>query len=102
MKTDDLIEKHYEPIFYDEQSKNKHAVHFMSKSNEWETPPELYNQLDLIYQFDLDPCATHQNKKCKKYFTIDDDGLSQKWFGNVFVNPPYGRELKKWVRVDSP
>jgi hypothetical protein len=30
--------------------------------------------------------------------TVDDDGLSVPWRGQVFVNPPYGRALKLWVR----
>lgn len=30
-------------------------------------------------------------------FTIDDDALSLPWFGRVFVNPPYGRDLGAWT-----
>ena len=49
--------------------------------------------------FTLDPCATHANHKCIKYFTKEDDGLVKDWNHNrVFMNPPYGREIGKWVK----
>ena len=71
---------------------------FSSDSNEWETPQTLFNQLDKEYNFTLDPCSTSDNAKCKKFYTKEDDGLSKDWGGeSVFVNPPYGREIKHWV-----
>jgi len=70
-----------------------------SKSNEWETPQELFNKLDREFHFTLDPCATKENTKCKNYYTIEDDGLSKSWHGEtVFMNPPYGRQIGKWVK----
>ena len=72
---------------------------FSSNSNEWATPQAFYDALDAEFHFDLDPCATAQNHKCEKFYTIEDDGLTQDWGGaRVFCNPPYGRELSKWVR----
>lgn len=69
-----------------------------SKSNEWYTPQKLFDYLNSMYGFTLDPCATKQSAKCKKYYTIEDNGLMKDWGGHsVFVNPPYGRELGKWV-----
>ena len=74
-------------------------VHFSSETNEWSTPIDLYNSLDEIYNFTLDPCATKENAKCDKFFTIEDDGLKQDWSKDtVFMNPPYGREIKDWVK----
>lgn len=35
--------------------------------------------------------------RARVHFTPEDDGLSLSWNGTVFVNPPYGRELPKWV-----
>jgi site-specific DNA-methyltransferase (adenine-specific) len=47
----------------------------------------------------LDPASTHANAKCERHYTIEDDGLDKSWDGErVFVNPPYGREIGKWVR----
>ena len=69
-----------------------------SATAEWSTPPELFDRLNALYHFDLDAAATPENAKCKRFFTAEDDGLSQKWGGVVWCNPPYGREIKKWVR----
>lgn len=71
---------------------------FSSKSNEWETPQDLFDKLNKQYHFTLDPCCTHENAKCTKHYTQEDDGLSKEWSGEVvFCNPPYGREIGKWV-----
>ncbi|WFD12231.1 DNA N-6-adenine-methyltransferase [Tepidibacter hydrothermalis] len=73
-------------------------VIFSSKSNEWATPQDLFDKLNEEFKFTLDPCATHENAKCGKYYTIEEDGLKQSWKGEiVFCNPPYGREISQWV-----
>jgi phage N-6-adenine-methyltransferase len=72
---------------------------FSSKSNEWSTPQDTFDRLNEEFNFTLDPCATDENHKCEKYYTIEDDGLLQDWSGeSVFVNPPYGRGIKDWVK----
>ena len=69
-----------------------------SNSMEWATPQSFFDELNKEFNFTLDPCATDQNAKCRKYFTKNDDGLAQSWRGEtVFCNPPYGREIGKWV-----
>lgn len=74
-------------------------IHFSSKTNEWATPQSFFDELNEEFKFTLDPCATHDNAKCSNYFTFQDDGLSQNWGGNiVFMNPPYGRDIKNWVQ----
>lgn len=75
------------------------AVMFSSKTSEWETPQDFFDKLNEEFNFTLDPCATPQNAKCKKFYTIKEDGLKQNWQGEtVFCNPPYGRAIKDWVR----
>lgn len=70
-----------------------------SNSQEWATPQEFYDKLNEEFSFTLDPCSTHENAKCKKHYTREENGLSKSWGGEVvFCNPPYGRELPKWVR----
>jgi site-specific DNA-methyltransferase (adenine-specific) len=71
---------------------------FSSKTGEWATPQEFFNKLDWRFgKFTLDPCATTENYKTKKYYTLEDNGLTQDWEGEtVFVNPPY-RNLSEWV-----
>ena len=71
---------------------------FMSKKMDWETPNKLFDKLNHEFSFDIDVCATEENKKCNKYFSVDDDGLSKQWSGICWMNPPYGREIKQWVR----
>lgn len=74
-------------------------VLFSSNKTEWETPGLLFNELDREFNFTLDVCATAENAKCKRYFSPEDDGLSQSWQGEVcFMNPPYGREVGAWVK----
>ncbi|PTG21713.1 DNA N-6-adenine-methyltransferase [Staphylococcus chromogenes] len=74
-------------------------VHFSSKSNEWYTPQYLFDELNEEFNFTLDPCATQENAKCDKYFTIKENGLIQDWYNDVvFMNPPYGREIKYWIK----
>ena len=75
------------------------ALMFSSKTDLWATPQEFFDELDSEFSFTLDPCATPENAKCKKYYTKVEDGLNQDWQGEkVFCNPPYGREIKKWVK----
>lgn len=70
-----------------------------SRTDDWETPVEFFKTLDAEFRFDLDPCADDQNHKCQTYFTREQNGLSKNWGGyRVFCNPPYGREIGKWVR----
>lgn len=73
-------------------------VMFSSRTGEWETPQRLFEQLDRTYSFTLDACATAENAKCAKYYTPEEDGLAQPWEGRVWCNPPYGREIGKWVK----
>lgn len=68
------------------------------KSVEWATPHDLFNELDAEFHFTLDPCATVENTKCPKFYTIEDDGLAQSWKDErVFMNPPYGEGVTKWI-----
>ncbi len=63
-----------------------------------ETPPELFDPLNEEFHFTLDVCATAQNAKCTRFFTPEEDGLKQKWTGVCWMNPPYGREVKAWMK----
>ncbi len=73
-----------------------------SEDMTWGTPQDFFDKLDEEFHFTLDPCATPETAKCKKFYTKEDDGLSKDWTGEiVFCNPPYGREIKHWVRKCS-
>ena len=72
---------------------------FSSKTVEWETPQDFYNKLNDEFHFTLDPCCTDENAKCEKHYTKEQDGLVQDWTGEtVYCNPPYGREMPKWIK----
>jgi len=73
-------------------------IMFSSKTGNWGTPLAFYRKLDMEFNFTLDPCASKSNAKCPKYYTEADDGLAQDWGGEtVFMNPPYGRDIKRWI-----
>ena len=74
------------------------SVHFSSKTDLWYTPEDFYQKYNSVYNFETDVCATDENAKCEKYFTEETDGLSQKWEGVCWMNPPYGREISAWMR----
>ena len=71
-----------------------------SKNMCWCTPQDFFNELNAEFNFVLDTAATDKTAKCGLYYTPKTDGLSQSWDrgGAVFCNPPYGREIGKWVR----
>lgn len=56
-------------------------VMYSSKSDEWATPQDIYDSLDSEFGFNLDPCATAENHKCKTFFTQTDNGLTKNWGG---------------------
>lgn len=58
----------------------------------------FFEKLNDEFHFTLDPCSTHENAKCKKHFTKNENGLLQDWSNEVvFCNPPYGKELPLWI-----
>jgi len=76
-------------------------VMFSSKTDEWETPQDLFDELNKEFQFDLDVCANQQNTKCANWYGKSIDGLTQNWHvwnKPCWMNPPYGREIGKWVK----
>jgi phage N-6-adenine-methyltransferase len=62
------------------------------------TTPELFDPLHERFRFTLDVAAAPHNTKCERYFTRDDDGLTQSWAGErVWCNPPYS-DIRSWVQ----
>lgn len=73
-------------------------IHFSSERQDWATPWPFFRQIDEKYgPCELDVCALPETAKCEKYFTPSEDGLIQSWPGVCWMNPPYGREIAKWV-----
>ena len=59
-----------------------------SKTDEWLTPPAIVRALG---DFDLDPSAplVRPWDTAAHHFTIADNSLLRRWFGRVWLNPPY-------------
>jgi len=82
-----------------ETVENKLSVHFSSRKIEWSTPQDVFDSLNIEFGFTTDVCSTHENAKCENHYTIEEDGLSRKWTGVCWCNPPYARNvMAKWVR----
>lgn len=64
------------------------SVHFSSQRMNWKTPKKFYEELNKEFNSDFDPCPPN----------ADFDGLNTPWGQVNFCNPPYGRELPKWIK----
>ena len=78
------------------------TVMYSSKNPNWETPDEVLEVIQSYRPIRLDPCTTKENPTMAlEWYTPEDDGLSKNWEmekgGLVYINPPYGRAIGKWV-----
>lgn len=75
-------------------------VLFSNDRDDWETPQGFFDTLNNVFSFTLDACASTHNTKCMKFFTREDDALTKDWarYGRVWLNPPYGRTIAKWMQ----
>ena len=76
------------------------SIHFSSESSEWATPELIINRtVELFGEIDLDPCSNTDfpNIPARMFFNKETDGLNQSWHGKVYMNPPYGPIIKKWI-----
>jgi site-specific DNA-methyltransferase (adenine-specific) len=74
-------------------------VHYSSKNQEWETPQEFFDVLNKEFHFAFDVCASKDNTKCKAFYDVLSNGLVMTWpYLSCWCNPPYGREIGKWVK----
>ena len=69
---------------------------YSSKSDKWDTPQELLDNLALSFDWDMDVCASRPNV-CENYYAPQDDGLAKPWSGLCWMNPPYGRAIGLWM-----
>jgi len=77
---------------------------FTSKTDEWGTPQDFFDELDKEFKFTLDPCGRHDRRLKEGLLTLDirkgEDGLKHDWIGErVFVNPPYSQKnVESWCK----
>ena len=73
-----------------------HVTH-NTGNNEWYTPKEYISAAILTMgQIDLDPASTleaNEVVQARTIYTVQDNGLEQKWVGRIWLNPPYARKL---------
>jgi phage N-6-adenine-methyltransferase len=96
----EVIEENAEPTAADvrEVVRRKMDVHYSSATDLWATPQDLFDELNDEFGFELDVCATAENAKCARFFSLEHDGLAQQWEGTCWMNPPYGDEIRHWVK----
>lgn len=70
---------------------------YSSQRQDWETPQELFDLLNSRFQFTLDAAASETNFKVENFISVSEDALSLPWFGRVWLNPPYGRGIGRWI-----
>jgi len=69
-------------------------------TNDWRTPREFFEKLHTEFNFAIDAAASPTNAMLPRYWTVDDDALQQDWAavgGTVWCNPPYGRDIGRWL-----
>ncbi len=86
---------------YKKDLKKRHSKKIFQKAGAycWETPDEFFNKINEEFNFTLDVCANKENHKLDIYFSEKDNALKKDWGKNIcWMNPPYGREISKWVK----
>lgn len=68
-----------------------------AETEEWETPQDLFDELDAEFRFELDVCSAPDSAKCKRFYSAADDGLRRSWKGSCWMNPPSGLGIEQWV-----
>ena len=76
----------------------KFSKKFETIRDDWETPQWLFDHLDAEFCFTCDVAATEGNAKVSYYLDKSIDALGVRWEGVCWLNPPYGRQLAKWVK----
>ena len=69
-----------------------------SNSVEYSTPLKIVEPLIKEFGITRDVCASELNHKLADYWTKEDNALTKDWVGNCWMNPPFSRDLNKWVR----
>ena len=74
------------------------AVHFSSASMTWRTPVATFLGLHEEFDFTVDGCASDENGLLTRCWKERDEPLLRSWEGErVFINPPYGRQISRWM-----
>lgn len=73
---------------------SEHETNGRGPSDDWITPPEIIERLG---PFDLDLCASATQPWPCAACSYTSNGLTRPWSGRVWLNPPYGRAVGRWL-----
>lgn len=75
-------------------------VQLSSNRDDWQTPQVVLRAVEKLGRIDFDPCSTKQNPVGATVFLTEaENGLKTPWMGGlIFVNPPYGAQVRKWAQ----
>jgi len=71
---------------------------FNSKAVEYSTPLKPFKPIADEFRLEIDVCASPENAKLDRYWTVEDNALTKEWVGNCWMNPPFSRQLNQWVK----
>jgi len=84
---------------------------FSSGSVEWATPEWLFDRLDMEFAFQLDVCANNRNAKVDPWIDAEENALTAEWHQcidtqlptrttnmSVWMNPPWGRQVGRFIK----
>jgi phage N-6-adenine-methyltransferase len=63
-------------------------------NDEFETPDYIFQQLNAIFNFEIDVASDVTNSKCSYYISKKDDSLTKYWSGRCFCNPPFSKKAE--------
>ena len=82
------------------------SVHYSSAQSTWRTPTGVFQDLHDEFEFTVDGCSSDDNALLERHWTERDEPLLRSWDGErVFINPPYGRQISRWMEkawTESP
>lgn len=76
------------------------------RRDDWETPDEIFQPLNNIFDFQLDAAGSEANTKCPRVLTEELNALNLNWWAfcigaeikpTIWLNPPY-KGAGKWVK----
>lgn len=70
---------------------------FSSESGSWETPDWFFAAVDNEFHFTVDVAAGMENRKVKKFFSVQQDAFRLQWNGVAWLNPEYGKGIGRWL-----
>lgn len=86
----------------------RNELMFSSAYDAWATPQDWFDKRNAIEKFQVDVCAAEDTAKCPIYYTKENSCLDKDWLTDeddklfnttvCFMNPPYGREIGKFVK----